>query len=115
MNKRERERVERERLKNMIKNNPKLMAFLDASIEANNPALAEAIEPVVLDMLEKARNQGIHIGFSGATIGAYKKIENCKTVEEAVDILKAEANRVRKLLGLSDVDSMEMEMMADGN
>ena len=115
MTKAQREKAERLLLKHMIDTNPKLKAFLDANIESENLELTKVIEPVVMDMLEKARNQGIHIGFSGATIGAYKKIENCKTVEEAVGVLKAEANRVRERLGLSDVESMEMEMMADGN
>ena len=115
MNKRQLERMERERLNLMIKNNPRLKAFLDASIEANNPELAEVIQPVIQDMLDKAQSKGIEIGFSAAMIGAYKKIENCNTLEKAVNVLKAEANRIRKKMGLGTVDEMEEEIKSDDN
>ena len=49
MNKREREKAEREKLKQMMDNNPKLLAFLEASVDkSNNQDLKALIEPVLI-------------------------------------------------------------------
>ena len=58
MNKREREKAEREKLKQMMDNNPKLLAFLEASVDkSNNQDLKALIEPVLADIFEKIRMQ----------------------------------------------------------
>lgn len=56
MDKRTRERLEREKLKQMIDNNPKLKAFLDvATEETGNKDLKELIQPVLADTFDKIR------------------------------------------------------------
>ena len=70
----------------------------------------QAIEPVIKKQLQEATNRGINIGFTGALIGCYKKIEHCATVDEAVNILKAEADRVMNKIGGLSVDELEVEI-----
>ena len=54
MNKRTQEKLEREKLKQMIDNNPKLKDFLDAAVnETGNKDLQELIAPVLKDTFDK--------------------------------------------------------------
>ena len=63
MDKRTKARLEREKLKQMIENNPKLKAFLDAAVdETGNKELKDLIEPVLVDTFDKIRLQGIQTG-----------------------------------------------------
>ena len=64
MDKRTKERIEREKLKQMIQSNPKLKAFLDAATEeTGNEGLKEILMPVLQDSFDKIRMQGIQTGW----------------------------------------------------
>lgn len=103
MDKRTKERLEREKLKQMIKDNPKLKAFLDATVEeTGNKDLKDLIEPVVADTFEKIRIQGVMTGWYAHAMMAKDKIADCKTVEEAMAVLDADAQIGRDKLGIKE-------------
>lgn len=94
MNKREREKAEREKLKRMMNNNPKLLAFLEAAVDkSGNQDLKALIEPVLADIFEKIRMQGIQIGWYSHAARCVAKIKDCKTVDEAIEILNEDAKK----------------------
>lgn len=94
MNKREREKAEREKLKQMMDNNPKLLAFLEAAVDkSNNQDLKALIEPVLADIFDKIRMQGIQIGWRSYVARCVAKIKDCKTIDEAIEILNEDAKK----------------------
>lgn len=108
MNKREREKAEREKLKQMMNNNPKLLAFLESAVDkSNNQDLKALIEPVLADTFEKIRMQGIQIGWYSHAARCVTKIKDCKTVDEAIEKLEKEVNKVAEKLGVSPDDFEE--------
>lgn len=108
MNKREREKAEREKLKQMMNNNPKLLAFLESAVDkTNNQDLKALIEPVLADTFEKIRMQGIQIGWYSHATRCVAKIKDCKTVDEAIEKLEKEVNEVAEKLGISPDDFEE--------
>lgn len=108
MNKREREKAEREKLKQMMNNNPKLLAFLEAAVDkSSNQDLKALIEPVLADTFEKIRMQGIQIGWYSHVARCVAKIKDCKTVGEAIEKLEKEVNEVAEKLGISPDDFEE--------
>ena len=108
MDKRTKARLEREKLKQMIDNNPKLKAFLDAAVDDESHLdLKELIEPVVKDNFDKIRIQGIQIGWYSHAARCVAKIKDCKTIEEAIEKLKKEVNEVAEKLGISPDDFEE--------
>ena len=108
MNKREREKAEREKLKQMMNNNPKLLAFLESAVDkSNNQDLKALIEPVLVDTFEKIRMQGIQIGWYSHATRCVAKIKDCKTVDEAIEKLEKEVNEVAKKLGIGADDFEE--------
>ena len=108
MNKREREKAEREKLKQMMNNNPKLLAFLESAVDkSNNQDLKALIEPVLADTFEKIRMQGIQIGWYSHATRCVAKIKDCKTVDEAIEKLEKEVNEVAEKLGISPDDFEE--------
>ena len=108
MNKREREKAEREKLKQMMNNNPKLLAFLESDVDkSNNQDLKALIEPVLADTFEKIRMQGIQIGWYSHVARCVAKIKDCKTVDEAIEKLEKEVNEVAEKLGISPDDFEE--------
>lgn len=105
MDKRTRERLEREKLKQMIENNPKLKAFLDAATEeTGNKDLKELIQPVLADTFDKIRLQGIQTGWYAHALRCVDKIKDCKTIEEAIEILKEDVKMVQEKLGIKEVE-----------
>lgn len=103
MNKREREKGEREKLKQMIDNNPKLKAFLDAATEeTGNKELKDLIEPVLADTFDKIRLQGIQTGWYAHSLRCVDKIKDCKTVDEAIGILNEDVKMVQEKLGIKE-------------
>lgn len=105
MDKRTRERLEREKLKQMIENNPKLKAFLDAATEeTGNKDLKELIQPVLADTFDKIRLQGIQTGWYAHALRCVDKIKDCKTVGEAVEILNEDVKMAQEKLGIKEVD-----------
>lgn len=111
----QREKAERLLLKGMIDRNPKLKEFLDANINNENPELVDALKPIMEDHLDRARKQGIDVGFMAAYLGMYAKAQNCSTLDEVIAMLKNEADAVRAKLGLNTVGEMEAEMEDNGN
>lgn len=106
MNKREREKVEREKLKQMMNNNPKLLAFLEATVDkSGNQDLKALIEPVLADTFEKIRMQGIQIGWYSHAARCVDKIKDCKTVDEAIEILNEDVKMAQEKLGIKEVDN----------
>lgn len=103
MDKRTRERLEREKLKQMIKNNPKLKAFLDAATEeTGNKDLKELIQPVLADTFDKIRLQGIQTGWYAHSLRCVAKIKDCKTVDEVIEILNEDVKMVEEKLHLKE-------------
>lgn len=101
MNKREREKAEREKLKQMMDNNPKLKAFLDAATEkTGNKDLKELIQPVLVDTFDKIRLQGINIGWHAHAMQCKKKIESCDTLEQAIELMSKEVQETADKLGI---------------
>ena len=108
MNKREREKAEREKLKQMMNNNPKLLDLLEAAVDkSNNQDLKALIEPVLADTFEKIRMQGIQIGWYSHAARCVAKIKDCKTVDEAIEKLEKEVNEVAEKLGINSDDFEE--------
>lgn len=103
MDKRTRERLEREKLKQMIENNPKLKAFLDAATEeTGNKDLKELIQPVLADTFDKIRLQGIQTGWYAHALRCVDKIKGCKTIDEAVGILNEDVKMAQEKLGIKE-------------
>ena len=95
MTKAQREKAERELLKRMIKDNPKLKDFLVSATDdkTDHSDLKFLIEPVLVDTFEKIRMQGIQIGWYSHAARCVAKIKDCKTVDEAIDILNEDAKK----------------------
>lgn len=103
MNKRTRERLEREKLKQMIAENPRLKAFLDACVDdTGNKELKDLIEPVLKDTFDKVRLQGIQTGWYAHSLRCVDKIKDCKTVEEAIEILNEDVKMAQEKLGIKE-------------
>lgn len=110
MDKRTRERLEREKLKQMIAENPRLKAFLDACVdETGNKELKDLIEPVLADTFDKIRLQGIQTGWYAHSLRCVDKIKDCKTVEEAIRILNEDVKMAQEKLGLAP-DELEEDV-----
>ena len=95
MTKAQREKAERELLKKMIKDNLKLKDFLVSATDdkTDHSDLKSLIEPVLADTFEKIRIQGIQIGWYSHAARCVAKIKDCKTVDEAIDILNEDAKK----------------------
>ena len=103
MDKRTKERIEREKLKQMIQSNPKLKAFLEAATEeTGNEDLKELIQPVLADTFDKIRLQGIQTGWYAHSLRCVEKIKDCKTVDEAIEILNKDAKMAQEKLGIKE-------------
>lgn len=103
MDKRTKARLEREKLKQMIDNNPKLKAFLDTAVDNESYVdLKELIEPVVKDNFDKIRMQGIQIGWYSHAARCVEKIKDCKTVDEVIGILNEDVKTAQEKLGVKE-------------
>ena len=109
INKRQREAAERAMLKHMLDTNPKYKQIMDALIDNPNKELKDVIQPVIEEELKKARMIGVNIGWQGAMIQAYEKVENMNNVDEIKACLKNEANKIREKMGLKSLDEVANE------
>lgn len=100
INKRQREAAERAMLKHLLDTKPKYKEIMDALIDNPEKNLNDIIQPVIEQELKKARMIGVEIGFQSAMIQAYEKIKNMQSVDEIKVCLRAEADAVRKRMGL---------------
>ena len=105
MDKRTRERLEREKLNLMIAENPRLKAFLDACVDdTGNKELKDLIEPVLKDTFDKVRLQGVQTGWYSHAARCVAKIKDCKTIEEAIGILNEDVKMAQEKLGTKEDD-----------
>ena len=106
MTKAQREKAERELLKRMIKDNPKLKDFLVSATDdkTDHSDLKSLIEPVLADTFEKIRMQGIQIGWYSHAARCVAKIKDCKTVDEAMGILNEDVKMAQEKLGIKEVE-----------
>lgn len=101
MDKRTKDRIEREKLKQMIQSNPKLKAFLDAATEeTGNGDLKDILMPVLQDSFDKIRMQGIQTGWYAHALRCREKIAGCKTLDEAIKLMDNEARQAAETLGI---------------
>lgn len=113
MTKAQREKQERLMLKQMLDTNPKLKQVIDALIDNPSPDVKDVITPVIQQELEKARMIGVNIGFQGAMLQAYQKIKDMQSVEEVKACLRAEADSVRKRMGLKSAFDDDGNLIVD--
>ena len=113
MTKAQREKAERLMLKQMLDTNPKLKQVIDALIDNPSPDIKDVITPVIQQELEKARMIGVNIGFQGAMLQAYQKIKGMQTVDEIKACLRAEADAVRKRMGLKSTFDENGNLVVD--
>ena len=111
MDKRTKDRIEREKLKQMIQSNPKLKAFLDAATESTgNEDLKDILMPVLQDSFDKIRMQGIQTGWYSHALRCKEKISGCKTLDEAIKLMDNEARQAAETLGIKvDDDGKDNE------
>lgn len=103
MDKRTRERLEREKLNLMIAENPRLKAFLDACVDdTGNKELKDLIEPVLKDTFDKVRLQGVQTGWYAHAARCVAKIKDCKTIDEAIGILNEDVKKAQEKLGIKE-------------
>lgn len=102
MDKRTRERLEREKLKQLIENAPRLKSFLEASVDDTNEneEMKNLLESALLDTFDKIRMQGIKIGWEACTLAFRRKIKKCKTLEEVIDVIDKETEEIANKLGI---------------
>lgn len=100
MNKKERERVEREKLKNLLESTPKLKEIIDNMIDNPNPEMKDIVAESIKSQLEKARFQGVLIGWNSFAIRAIKNIESMKIIEEVKKYFQQESDNVTKKLNM---------------
>lgn len=113
MTKRQLEKAERERLKQMIKSNPKLKAFLDAATDDTDHADLKAIlEPVLADTFDKVRMQGIQTGWYAHALQCKAKIKACKDLNEAIEVMDKEGREMAEKLGI-DYDEVDEDGMGN--
>ena len=96
----QREKAERLMLKHLIDTKPKYKEIIDALIDKPNVEIKDIVQPIIEEELKKSRLIGIEIGWQSAFIQAYKKIQNMQSVDEIKACLRAEADVVRKRMGL---------------
>ena len=108
MDKRTKERIEREKLKQMIQSNPKLKAFLDAATEeTGNKDLKEILMPVLQDSFDKIRMQGVQTGWYAHCLRCQAKSASCESLDEAIKLMEDEAKKAAETLGIKVDDDGE--------
>ena len=100
-------------LKYMLDTKPKYKEIMDALIDKPNIELQDIIQPIIEEELKKARMIGVEIGFQGAMIQAYEKIKNMETADEIKACLRAEADAVRKRMGLKSAFDDDGNLIVD--
>lgn len=106
MTKREKEKQEREMLKQMIKDHPKLKSFLEAATEESteNFVLKDFLTPVLQETFDKIRMDGIIIGWYTHASRCVAKIKDCKTITEAIEIMQEDMEIANKKFNLHEYE-----------
>lgn len=113
MTKAQREKQERLMLKHLLDTKPKYKEIMDALIDNPDKELKDVIQPVIEEELKKARMIGVNIGFQGAMLQAYQKIKDMQSVDEVKACLRAEADAVRKRMGLKSAFDDDGNLIVD--
>lgn len=104
MDKRTKAKLEREKLKQMMDKYPHLVKFLESAVDNTNlqeKALKDLIEPVLHDNFERIRMMGIQTGWYTHAAQCVAKIKDCKTVDEAIEILNEDVKMAQEKLGIA--------------
>ena len=113
MNKREREKAEREKLKQMMNNNPKLLAFLESAVDkSNNQDLKALIEPVLADTFEKSVCRGFRLVGIPMRQGVWLRL---RIVRRSMKLLKSWKRKLMKLLKSWGLALTILRRMLNGN
>ena len=113
INKRQREAAERAMLKHILDTKPKYKEIMDALIDNPDKELKDIIQPVIEDQLKASRAIGVNIGWQSAWLRAYDKIKNMQSVDEIKVCLRAEADAVRKRMGLKSAFDENGNLIVD--
>lgn len=103
MTKREREKAEREKLKNMLEEKPRLKQIIDALIDKPKPELMDVLKPTIEEALKEQRMVGVMIGFQGALLKISSAMNNIKTPEEFNNLKNewlVQAEKIKNDLGI---------------
>lgn len=100
MTKAQKQKQRREKLEKYIASVPGLEKVLDAKMDESQEGMIMSIEDVMKAKLEKARLQGVQIGWSTFAKQAIKHIENMETVDEIKSYFQAEADKMDEKLGI---------------
>lgn len=105
MTKREREKIEREKLKNILNDNPKIKEIIDDMIDNPREDLKDKIAPIIQNQLRKYEQQGIIIGWMGFAIQAIEHIKDMNSVDEIKEYFKNEAEKAKNRLSIKGVNN----------
>ena len=100
-------------LKHILDTKPKYKEIMDALIDNPNKELKTFIQPIIEEELKKARMIGVNIGFQSAMLQAYEKVKNMQTVNEVKACLRAEADSIRKRMGLKSAFDEDGNLIVD--
>ena len=101
-------------LKQMLDTHPDWLKVIDNIIENPNQETVEKVRKVIEPQLQKAMIIGTQIGWQAAFIQAYEKVKNLQSVDEIKACLRAEADAVRKRMGLKSAFDEDGNLVADG-
>lgn len=113
MTKAQREKAERLMLKQILDSKPEYKKIMDALIDQPDKEIKDVIQPVIEVELKKARMVGTQIGWQAALLRAYEMIKDCKTLDEAKDLLRGSADSIRKSFGMSSFFDEYGNIIAD--
>lgn len=88
MNKREQQRLEREKLKQLL-DNPRIKSLVDTLIAPTDEQefVSSVITPVMETKLSEAQIRGVTIGWTALLKVLREEIKNCSTVDEVKALL----------------------------
>lgn len=96
------DKQERDTLRAIMNNNPTLKDFLIATTDKKQiKDLKKLVYPVLIDTFKKIRMQGIQTGWYAHAARCKDKIKDCKTIEEAIEILNEDVKMAQEKLGIT--------------
>ena len=107
MTKAQREKAERLMLKQTLETHPKLKEMMDVLIDNPKPELVDVVKPVIEEQLNKARTDGINIGWYAFALRAIENIKNMNSIDEVKAYFEDEADKSRERLKLPKQNKSE--------
>ena len=105
MTKAQRDKARRVMLDTMLKEKPEYVKVMDALIEKQPNGVADVVAPTIKSALEKARMEGVNIGWYGFALRAIENIKHMTTVEEIKNYFQEEANKTREKFNLGEIEN----------